>query len=170
MYKRTVEFEDYDGNNRKEDFYFHLNKAEVIQWLTCNGGYTLDKMLKKLYDEGRGRDIMDTFEDLMRRAYGVKSVDGRRFDKSKEIWENFRNTEAFSVIFTDLVTNAKAAGAFINSIIPSNMAKEINSIMEDNIDGVPEELRDYMTSDVLDENGNTKPLDSTGNVTPIRKS
>lgn len=153
MYKRTVKYEDYAGNQRVEDFYFHLNKAEVIQWLTCNGGYTLDQQLQRLYEASRGRDIMDIFEDLLKRSYGKKSLDGRRFDKDDELWKDFHATEAYSIIFTDLVTDAKKAAAFINAIIPKNMQDDVNKIMEENKDGIPEELRAYMTSEVLDENG-----------------
>lgn len=161
MYKRTVTYTDYMDNERKEDFYFHLNKAEIIQWLICNGGVTLDQQLQRLYETSRGKDIMDIFEDLLRRSYGKKSVDGRRFDKSDELWEDFRATEAYSIIFTELVTDAKKAAAFLNSIVPKSMAGEINQIMEDNKEGVPEELLDYMSNDVLNEDGEVV---SVGNV------
>lgn len=158
MYKRTVTYEDYESVKRTEDFYFNLNKAEVIQWLTCNGGYTLDKQLERLYKASRGKDIMDIFEDLLRRSYGQKSIDGRRFDKTEEMWLDFKGTEAYSIIFTELVTDAKKAAAFINSIIPSKMTSEINRIMENNKDGIPDELKDYMTSDVLNEKGEAIPV------------
>lgn len=153
MYKRTVEYEDYSGNKRREDFYFHLNKAEVIQWLICNGGYTLDQQLQRLYEASRGKDIMDIFEDLLRRSYGKKSLDGRRFDKDDEIWKDFRATEAYSIIFTDLVTDAKKAAAFINAIIPKRLQDDVNKVMEENRDAIPDELRDYVITDILDENG-----------------
>lgn len=160
MYKRKVTYEDFDGNERTEEFCFHLTKAEVLQWLTCNGGYTLDKQLQRLQEAARGRDIMEVFEDLLKRSYGVKSLDGRRFDKSEEIWRDFRMTEAYSVIFNELVTDGKKAGAFINSIMPMKMAKEINTIMEDNLEGVPEELRDYMTNEILNESGELVPMEN----------
>lgn len=171
MYKRVVTYEDYDGNKRTEEHYFHLNKAEILQWLTCNGGFTIDKQLQRLYEASRGRDIMEVFEDLLKRSYGKKSLDGRRFDKSEELWQDFKATEAYSIIYTELITDAKKAGAFINAIIPNNLAVEVNKIMEENRDGVPEELRDYMTTDVLDESGKPVAYDSVkpaaSNVTPI---
>lgn len=169
MYKKTVTYEDYDGVKRTEDFYFNLNKAELIQWLTCNGGFTLDKQLQRLYNMSRGKDIMDVFEDLLRRSYGVKSLDGRQFNKTKEIWEDFRSTEAYSVIFTELVTDAKKAGAFFNSILPKGMISEINEVMKNNKSVIPEELRDYVTTDVLDEKGNliSEEVVKPNNVTPL---
>lgn len=179
MYKRTTKFEDFLGNQRTEDFFFHLNKAEIIQWLTCNGGYTLDQQLQRLYETSCGKDIMDIFDDLLHRSYGKPSLDGRRFDKSEELWLDFRATEAYSIIFTELVSDAKKAAAFINAIVPKSMSEEINKIMESNIDGIPEEMRDYLTNDMLDENGNLVPppkkeesatavtTTTVSNVTPI---
>lgn len=162
MYKRTVTYTDYMDNERKEDFYFHLNKAEILQWLICNGGFTLDQQLQRLYEASRGKDIMDVFEDLLRRSYGKKSIDGRRFDKSDELWEDFRATEAYSIIFTELITDAKKAAAFLNSIVPKNMGGEINQIIEDNKGNIPDELLDYMSNDVLNEDGEVIPV---GNIT-----
>lgn len=162
MYKRTVVYTDYMDNERKEDFYFHLNKAEVIQWLICNGGITLDQQLQRLYEASRGKDIMDIFEDLLRRSYGKKSVDGRRFDKSDELWKDFRATEAYSIIFTELVTDAKKAAAFLNSIVPKSIAPEINHIIEDNKGNIPDELLEYMSNDILNEDGEVVPA---GNIT-----
>lgn len=167
MYKRTVKFEDFDGNERVEDFYFHMSKAEVIQWLTCNGGYTLDKELTALYKAGRGRDIMDLFEDLLRRSYGVKSVDGRRFDKDDEIWKNFRNTEAYSTIFTELVTDAKKAGAFVNAILPKKILEEATKSIIESAEDLPEDLKEYVTSDVLDADGNLVPMSPEKNPTSV---
>lgn len=146
MYKRTIEFVDYNGQVRKEDHYFHLNKAEVIKWLTTSGDYTLDKVLERLSKERNGKKIMDIFEDIIRRAYGRKSLDGRKFEKSEEIWNDFYQTEAYSVLFTELVTDANKAADFVNQIIPRELADEIAKIIRENPDGIPDELKDYTGS------------------------
>ena len=117
MYKKTIEFTDYNDVVRKEDHYFHLNKAEVIKWLTTSGDYTLDKVLERLSTERNGKKIMEIFEDLIHRSYGRKSIDGRKFEKTEEIWNDFYQTEAYSVLFTELVTDAKKAADFVNRII-----------------------------------------------------
>lgn len=143
MYKRTIEFEDFDGNKRKEDFYFHLTKAEVIKWLTTSGDYTLDKVLERLWAERNGKRIMEIFEDLLRKSYGRKSLDGRKFEKSEEIWSDFSQTEAYSVLFTELVTDAKKAAMFVNSVIPKDLADDVAKIVQENPDAIPGHLRDY---------------------------
>ena len=89
MLKKTFTFEDYDGNTRTEDHYFHLNQAELIKWLTTTGDYTLDKVLDRLSTERNAKKIMEIFEGLIRASYGRKSLDGRKFEKSEEIWNDF---------------------------------------------------------------------------------
>lgn len=143
MYKKTIEFTDYNDVVRKEDHYFHLNKAEVIKWLTTSGDYTLDKVLERLSTERNGKKIMEIFEDLIHRSYGRKSLDGRKFEKTEEIWNDFYQTEAYSVLFTELVTDAKKAADFVNRIIPKDLADEVEKIIKENPDGIPDAMKDY---------------------------
>lgn len=143
MLKRTIAFEDYDGNKRSEDHYFNLNKSEVIKWLTTSGDYTLDKVLVRLSEERNGKKIMELFEGLIKLSYGKKSVDGRKFEKNEEIWNDFYQTEAYSVLFTELVTDAKKAADFVNKIIPKDLADEVEKIIKEHPEGIPDTLRDY---------------------------
>lgn len=144
MLVKTIEFEDYNGNMRKEDHYFNLNKAEVIKWLTTTGDYTLDKVLEKLSTERNGKQIMEIFESMIRLSYGRKSLDGRKFEKTEEIWNDFYQTEAYSVLFTELVTDAKKAADFVNQIIPKNLASEVDKIIKEHPEEIPEPLKDYV--------------------------
>lgn len=145
MLKRTIEFTDYNDQKRTEEHYFYLNKAEVIKWLTTSGDYTLDKVLERLSNERNGKKIMEIFEDLIHRSYGKKSLDGRKFEKSDDIWNDFYQTEAYSVLFTELATDAKKAAEFVNAIIPKDLADEVEKIIRENPDGIPAEIKDYTT-------------------------
>ena len=145
MLKKTITFTDFDGNERTEDHYFNLNKAEVIKWLTTSGDYTLDKVLERLSTERNGKKIMEIFEGLIKLSYGKKSVDGRKFEKSEEIWNDFYQTEAYSILFTELVTNAKKAADFVNKIIPKDLADEVEKIIREHPEGIPDTLKDYTT-------------------------
>jgi hypothetical protein len=144
MLKKVIKYEDYDGNIREEEHYFNLTKAEVIQWLTTTGGYTLDKVIERLGKERNGKRIMEIFADLIYMSYGRKSLDGRRFEKSEEIKRDFMETEAYSVLFTELVTDAKKAADFINAIVPKELSDEIERIIKENPDGIPDEMKDYL--------------------------
>lgn len=143
MLKKSITFTDFDGKVRTEDHYFNLNKAEVVKWLTTNGDYTLDKMLERLSTEKNGKKIMEIFEDLIHRSYGRKSLDGRKFEKNEEIWKDFYETEAYSELFMEMVTDAKKASAFVNGIIPADLAAEVRNIVVNNPEGIPDELKDY---------------------------
>lgn len=144
MLVKSITFEDFNGNKLTEDHYFNLNKAEIVKWITTDGDYTLDKKLERLFKAGNGKEIMETFDSLIRSSYGIVSLDGKRFEKSEEITKAFVETDAYSVLFMELVTDAKKAADFINAIIPKDIASEIERIMRENPDGIPAEIRDYI--------------------------
>ncbi|HNX63453.1 MAG TPA: hypothetical protein PKN45_12495 [Candidatus Limiplasma sp.] len=128
MLKKKITYTDYDGNERTEDFYFNLTKAEVVDMETgVDGG--MQKMLEKIVAEKDNRRIMETFKEIVARAYGEKSADGKRFMKSRELSEAFMQTEAYSELFMELLTNATSASVFINGILPQELAKGANTPM-----------------------------------------
>lgn len=125
MIKKTVTYDDYNGFSRTEDFYFNLTKAEVMEMqLSTVGG--LDTMLKKLVATNDMPSIIKVFKDLVLKAYGEKSPDGRRFIKNDELRSEFEQTEAYSIIFMELATDDKAAAEFINGIVPKDLADQAN--------------------------------------------
>ena len=118
MLKRTFKFVDYNGNPRTEDHYFNLTQAEVTELeLSVDGGLTA--MINRVVQAQNGRQIIDTMKDIILKSYGVKSPDGRRFIKNQEVRDAFAQTEAYSQLFTELATNAKAASDFVAGIIPA---------------------------------------------------
>lgn len=123
MLKKTISYTDYDGIKREEDFYFNLSKAELTEMeMVTEGG--LQKKIERITKSRNGKEIIDLFKDIILRSYGEKSDDGRRFIKSKELSEAFSQTEAYTELFMELATDADAAGAFINGIIPAELAEQ----------------------------------------------
>ena len=117
MLKKTITYEDYNGVERKEDFYFNLTEAEVMEMeLSTKGGLT--EMINRIVAAQDAPAIVKIFKDLILKAYGVKSPDGKRFIKSDEIATAFSQTEAYSILFMELATDADAAAKFVNGIIP----------------------------------------------------
>lgn len=122
MLKKTVTYVDYNGVERTEDFYFNLSKAEVTEMeLSVEGGFS--KMLEEIVKSKDNVRIMELFKQMVLKAYGEKSADGKRFIKSKELSEAFSQTEAYSEIFMELALDEKAAAAFVNGIMPQNLNK-----------------------------------------------
>lgn len=117
MLKKTVTYTDYDGNERTEDFFFNLNKAEITEMeLSVDGG--MEKMLRKIIESRDGKRIVSVMKDIVLRSYGEKSDDGRRFIKTPAMQEAFSQTEAYVNIFMELATDANAASEFVAGIIP----------------------------------------------------
>jgi hypothetical protein len=120
MLKKTFTYIDFNGNERTEDHYFNLTQAEALELeMSTPGGFV--EMINRIVAAQDGPTIMEAFKDFVRRSYGRKSPDGRRFDKSAEIWEDFVHTEAYSMLFIELSTDAKKASEFINAVFPNNV-------------------------------------------------
>lgn len=144
MYVKKIKYIDYDGNEREEEHCFHLNEAELIKWVTVNKDYTLDNVIDQLAKEKDGKEIMRIFDELIYLSYGKKTLDGRRFIKTDEVKREFMETEAYSSLFMELVTDAKKAAEFISAIIPKNINSTIEKIVQENPDGIPDEMKDYL--------------------------
>lgn len=134
MYKKTIKYVDYDGNEREEDHWFHLTEAELTQLnLSYVGG--MEKRLDRIVKAQNTPEIMRVFKDIIRRSYGVKSDDGRRFIKSDEIYVDFEQTEAYSQLFMELCTDSKAASDFVNGIMPKKLVEE--AAKQNNVSTIP---------------------------------
>lgn len=120
MLKKTITYVDYNGNERVEDFYFNLTKAEATEMeLSVEGGLT--KKLEEIVNSENNKEIIALFKEIILKAYGEKSQDGKRFIKSEELSEAFSQTEAFSELFMELALDEKAAADFVNGILPANI-------------------------------------------------
>lgn len=125
MIKETITWKDYEGEERTEDFYFHLTQAEVVEMnLAIPGG--VEKLLKNIIDEKNIPKIAEYFKIFINKAYGKKSPDGRKFMKSQEILEDFMFTEAYSIFYMSLATNAEKGADFINKVLPE-LPKELKN-------------------------------------------
>lgn len=118
MLKRELTYTDYNGVERTEPFYFNLTKAELMEMeMSTTGG--LAEMIQRIVAAQDAPSIMKVFKELILKAYGEKSADGKRFIKSPELSEAFAQTEAYSELFMELATDADAATKFINAIVPA---------------------------------------------------
>lgn len=118
MLKKTITYNDYNEITHTETYYFNLSKAECMEMeMSTSGGLT--EMINKIIETQDVPAIIKIFKDLILKAYGVKSPDGKRFIKSEELSTAFAQTEAYSVLFMELATNAEEAAAFVNGIMPS---------------------------------------------------
>lgn len=123
MLKKTITYEDYNGVERTEDFYFNLSKAEIMEMeMGTTGG--LAEMLQRIVAAKDTAAIIKVFKDLILKAYGEKSADGKHFNKSEALAIAFSQTEAYSILFMELATDADAASKFVNGIVPADMSQK----------------------------------------------
>lgn len=117
MLVKKVKYTDYKGNQREEELYFNLSKAEVAEMeLSHQGG--LSEKINRIVATQDSKEIIDLFKDLIVKSYGVVSDDGRRFIKNDKLREEFVQTEAYSELFMELASDADEAAKFVNGIIP----------------------------------------------------
>lgn len=127
MLPKTITYTDYNGVERTETFYFNLSKSELTRWsMSVEGG--LHERLQRIIDAKDNVAVMKEFDNIIARSYGVKSDDGRRFEKSKKITEEFMQTPAYDQLYMELITGGTdVMSAFINGIVPMDLVKEADA-------------------------------------------
>lgn len=69
--------------------------------------------------------IVKLFKQIILKAYGQKSPDGRRFIKSEELSTEFSQTGAYNVLYMELSQDAEKASEFITGIIPAKYREAV---------------------------------------------
>ena len=125
MLKKTITYTDFDGNEKSKDYYFNLSKGELLEMeMSSAGGFA--NMINAIINEGDAPQLFEKFKNIVLRSYGVKSPDGERFIKSKEISEAFEQSNAYSELMMEICTDADAAAAFINGIMPAEQRPQVD--------------------------------------------
>lgn len=101
MLKQPVTYEDFDGNTQTETLYFNLNRMELIAFQKRYGSENMENYINKLIEEKQIEPMYDLLNDFVLTAYGVKSEDGKRFIKSKQIREEFKQSLAYEALIED---------------------------------------------------------------------
>ena len=123
MIKKRIKYEDFDGVEREEDFYFNLTKTELVKWnYSASGG--LEEAVKKIIDTKDAKELLKIYDKIITMSYGVKSPDGKKFVKSEEITNDFKDTNAYDVMFIEYLSHPESFNAFIDGIMP----KDINTV------------------------------------------
>lgn len=139
MLKKTLTYTDYDGKQRTEDHYFNLGKVEAMELamdmpddvndaIDGDAKDNIDEAAKRLVEKLGGKGILNYMKDLIAKSYGVKSEDGRRFIKNPELFEEFQQTPAYDALIIDLMTDETQAAAFVNGVLPPDLAATVAAI------------------------------------------
>lgn len=120
MIKKTVKYEDFNGNQKEATCYFHLSKPELLELeYSKKGGFT--EWITRLNESQDRKEIFDTVKNLVLSSYGEKSVDGDTFDKSGTIRHNFERSAMYDSLMMELCTSETAIVDFMYGILPADM-------------------------------------------------
>ena len=118
MFKKVINYVDFDGNKREEEHHFHLSKTEMRELELSESGGLSEKM-KRIIAAQDVPSLYKVYKEIILASYGVKTPDGKRFKKSAELVEEFTQTNAYDVLMTELTTDADAAAKFMNALVES---------------------------------------------------
>lgn len=111
MFKHNIMYTDFNGVERKEDFYFHLSLPEVTR-IEAEFGKSLEEHTNELVARQNPKELIEFLERVILTSYGRKSADGRSFQKSKELREEFEYSQAYAELFEQLLTDNVLASKF----------------------------------------------------------
>lgn len=131
MIKKTISYTDYFGKERKEDFYFNLTKAELIEMeMTTAGG--MEYYLTKITQEEDREKLFMYFKQVILAGYGEKSDDGRQFIKNDELRQKFVQCPAYDVLLMEFFENPEYAAKFINEMMPADLTEKVAELQANN--------------------------------------
>lgn len=133
MLKKTVTYEDFDGNRQTETLYFNLSKTDIADNLEVKDEL---QNIKDLF-EGVQRElttpeiklILDFVKKMMRLSYGIRSEDGKRFKKSLELWQDLTETALYDSFLFSLFANPEEAVKFLTGVMPSDLIAQAEEQM-----------------------------------------
>lgn len=131
MVKKTITYTDFTGNEVTKDFYFNLTKMEFSE-LDENIPGGLNNLIQKLLTEKDSALTVKLLSILLLAAYG-ENEDGRFVKEDRygrRLSAFFKVSEAWDVLFMNLVKNERELSEFLVGIVPKDMADDARKAME----------------------------------------
>ena len=127
MLERKFTYEGFDGKTYTDTWGFYLSKADLLE-IQLGSFVGLDVLIKRLIDAQNGKEIMAIIKEIILKSVGKPSADGRRFIRNEETREEFYQTDAYSQLFEELVTDSDKAMAFVTAIVPRELGEKMREM------------------------------------------
>lgn len=126
MITKKLSYEDFNGNQVTEECQFNLTKSELMKMELSefDGMYAT---IEKMVNEQNTPKLVEYFDRFIIASYGKKSEDGKRFAKSPEMTEDFKNSLAYDELIVSLLSDPDEAVSFFQGIVPRELAAQIDS-------------------------------------------
>lgn len=128
MIKQDITYTNFEGEQETETLYFHLNKVELME-MQVSEKRGLAQYITDIQKAENNKEIFRLFKEIVLRAYGERSEDGKKFIKNERLREEFEGSLAYEELMVKLVTEADFASKFVNGIMPAGMADQIAAKM-----------------------------------------
>jgi hypothetical protein len=125
MFKKTITFKDFNGNQKSQDFYFHMSKGELLE-LAADGNAMVER-IKRIIAANDGKAVLKEFRELIWQSVGIRSEDGSCFVKGNEAKRNLFESPAYDELLMELCTDANAGAEFVRQLIPEKMQEEMKA-------------------------------------------
>ena len=132
MIKKTITFEDYNGEDRTKDFYFHMNQVEFSK---LNGEVPggIEKRMQKIIEDRDEDALLRIIDLIVSRSYG-EFDEADEFTKvsktGRPLYEKFVNTDAYDQLIIELIQNEDNIVTFLKSIMPKKVQGRIDEEMQ----------------------------------------
>lgn len=127
MLKKEITYKDFNDVERTETFYFNLTQTELAELDIDTGGVLVER-LRRMIQTQDAAGMARFFKEVIIRAYGEKSDDGRYFEKGEDysLGKRFTRTNAFDKMFVELLGDETGdkISAFMYGIVPSDVAAQ----------------------------------------------
>ena len=127
MITKTITYENFDGEQVTEKFYFNFNKFELMELLATGFDDILDSI-----DVSKGnlslvesQLVIQMLKGIIGKAYLEKASDGIHMVKSEEKSAAFLASDAFSELMFELTSDKAQANAFIAGLLPKKYIQEL---------------------------------------------
>ena len=126
MLKKTVKYTGFDGEEHTEDIYMNFTRVEVLKFLVRHGismkkgddvTQEFKDMVAHLSESGDVEAMLNFLDDFVLSAYGVRSEDGKRFIKTKEVREKFSESLAYEALFDSILDDPALAKTLGESLL-----------------------------------------------------
>lgn len=122
MIKKTIPYEDLNGNQLVDDFYFNISKSELIDMQIEDESF--QSKIQRIVDTKDNRKLQKLISDLIDKSYGVRSSDGIEFLKDADSLHHFKATNAYDVLRIELATDADKLTEFVKGIMPKDLMEK----------------------------------------------
>lgn len=124
MISKTLTYLDFNGDQHKKEFWFHLSVPEITKLQFKDKNQTMFDAIVKMTEEENARDVLDLLETIVSASVGQRSEDGARFTKNDDVRSELFDTEAYSVLFEQLLQDPDEVARFLQGVLPKSLSEK----------------------------------------------